>query len=193
METTRRQLLLASLGTAVLTSPVTACATFGGPAHGILGRHGSSPEDFMRIAIELARWDLVHFGAVLVDRTRKKVVGVGQNRSVENPTRHAEIVAIDDYFAQLGWFDHLDKAIFGLRDTALYTTAESCPMCMGAIVWAKIPEVYYGSSIPFLVAQGQEQIDVRAETIANAANFERPKVISGILEAECNALYQKTA
>ena len=192
MQTTRRQLLRATLGAAALAPSVTACAALGGPAHGIRGRRGQSPDDFMHMAIELAQWDVLRFGAVLVDRTSGEVLGAGQNRSIENPTFHAEIVAIDDYLSRLGCLDDLDEAILGFRNTALYTTAESCPMCMGGIAWARIPELYYGSAIPFLIQNGQWQIDVRAETIANAANFEKTKVVGGILEAECNALYRKT-
>jgi tRNA(Arg) A34 adenosine deaminase TadA len=143
------------------------------------------------MAIELAVLDALHFGAVLVDTRRGEVVGVGQNRSFEGPTLHAEIVAIDDYLSSLGCLGDLDEAILGLRHTALYTTAESCPMCMGAIAWARIPKLYYGSSIPFLAANGQWQINVRAETIAAAANFEKTEVEGGILEAECNALYRR--
>lgn len=190
MQTTRRQLLRATLGAAALAPSIGACA-LGGPAHGMRGRRGTSHDDFMRMAIELARLDVLPFGAVLVDRTSGEVLGAGQNRSIENPTFHAEIVAIDDYLSQLGCFDDLDEAIFGLRGTALYTTAESCPMCMGAIAWARIPELYYGSSIPFLIQNHQWQIDVRAETIANAATFEKTNVVGAILEAECNALYQR--
>jgi len=143
------------------------------------------------MAIELAQLDVFHFGAVLVDQGSGEVLGAGQNRSFEGPTLHAEIVAIDDYLSQLGCLDDLEKAISGLRGTALYTTAESCPMCMGAIAWARIPEVYYGSSIPFLIQNQQLQINVRAETIANATNFEKTKLFPGVLEDECNALYRK--
>jgi tRNA(Arg) A34 adenosine deaminase TadA len=164
-----------------------------GSSHPMHGRRGETPDDFMRMAIELARGDLLHFGAVLVSRASREVVGVGQNDSIKNPTRHAEIVAIDDYFSRLGVIEDLEKAIFGLRDTALYTTAEPCPMCMGAVVWARIPEVYFGSSIPFLSQNDQEQIDIRAETIASAARLGegsvRTKLVGGILEKECNALY----
>ena len=193
MQATRRDLLRATLGVAAAAQFAGACSLFGGPGQRLHGRRGASPEDYMRMAIELARGDLFPFGAVLVNRTSGEVVGVGENRSLENPTRHAEIVAIDDYFSRLGWFGDLEQAIAGLRDMALYTTAESCAMCMGAITWARIPEVYFGSSIPFLIQNDQWQIDVRAATIANAATFEKEKakLTGGILEAECNALYAK--
>jgi len=190
MDTTRRG-LLALLGTAALAPAASACAGLGKAPCRLRGRRGESDEDFMRMAIELAEWDVLRFGAVLVDTTCGEVVGVGQNRSFEGPTLHAEIVAIDDYLSSLGWFGDLEEAILGLRHTALYTTAESCPMCAGAIVWARIPKLYYGASIPFLAANGQWQIDVRAETIAAASNFEKTEIVGGILEAECNALYRK--
>lgn len=186
MEATRRSVLLSALAV-----PLAACAAWPGSGPRVHGRSGASDEDYMRLALELAKLDLLHFGAVLVDEESGRVVGEGQNRSYENPTLHAEVVAIHDYLDRLGCLDDLDKAIFGLRKTKLYTTAEPCPMCMSAIVWARIPKVYYGSSIPFLIAQGQWQIDVRAETIAKAANFEKTKVFGAVLERECNALYAK--
>jgi tRNA(Arg) A34 adenosine deaminase TadA len=147
----------------------------------------------MGMAIGLAVTDPIPFGAVLVDRKTGEVVGCGQNRSFQHPTRHAEIVAIDDYLSRAGPLAGVAKAILGLRETALYTTAEPCPMCMGAIVWARIPELCYGASIPFLVANGHMQIDVRAAAIAAAVTFEKPSVVGGVLEGACNALYRRLA
>jgi len=193
MQATRRDLLRATLGVAAAAQFSGACSLFGGPGQRMHGRRGASPEDYMRMAIELVRGDPFPYGALLVNRASGEVVGVGGNRSLENPTRHGEIVAIDDYFSRLGWFGDLEKAISGLRDMALYTTAEPCAMCIGAIAWARIPEVYFGSSIPFLIQNDQWQIDIRAATIANAVSFEKTKtkLTGGILEAECNALFAK--
>lgn len=78
------------------------------------------------------------FGAVVVkDGT---IVGRGHNRvtSSNDPTAHAEIVAIREACATLKTF-HLEGA-------ELYTTCEPCPMCMAAIYWAKIATVYYGNT-----------------------------------------------
>jgi guanine deaminase len=75
------------------------------------------------------------FGAVVVMDGR--VIGRGGNRviSTNDPTAHAEIVAIRDACRNMGNFD-LDGAV-------LYATCEPCPMCLAAIYWANIRMVYY--------------------------------------------------
>jgi guanine deaminase len=102
-----------------------------------------SPTDFMREALKLAE-DGVRsgrggpFGCVIV--RRGAVVGRGQNTvtSANDPTAHAEIVAIRDACRTQGTFQ--------LTDCELYTSCEPCPMCLAAIYWARIPTVYYGNT-----------------------------------------------
>ena len=79
------------------------------------------------------------FGAVIVKDG--KVIGKGHNRVLKDkdPTCHGEIMAIRDACKNLNSFD--------LSDCVLYTTAEPCPMCKGAILWANISKVYYGCNI----------------------------------------------
>lgn len=76
------------------------------------------------------------FGAIIVKDG--KIIGRGHNRVVLNqdPTCHGEMEAIREACKKLGTFD--------LRDCELYTTAEPCPMCLGATLWANISKVYYG-------------------------------------------------
>jgi len=78
------------------------------------------------------------FGCVIVQQGR--VVGRGHNRvtSTNDPTAHAEVVAIRDACARLETFQ--------LTDCELYTSCEPCPMCLSAIYWARIPTVYYGNT-----------------------------------------------
>lgn len=75
------------------------------------------------------------FGAVVVKDGR--VVGKGGNRvlATNDPTAHAEVVAIREACSELGTFD-LDGAV-------LYATCEPCPMCLSAIYWANVAEVIY--------------------------------------------------
>jgi tRNA(Arg) A34 adenosine deaminase TadA len=102
-----------------------------------------SHESFMREAIQLSV-DGVRsgrggpFGCVVV--RGGKVVGRGNNQvtSTCDPTAHAEMVAIREACRALGTFQ--------LPDCALYTSCEPCPMCLSAIYWARIPEVFYGNS-----------------------------------------------
>ena len=99
--------------------------------------------NFMReaIRISLAKMRSNHggpFGAVVV--RRGKIVGRGWNRvtSTNDPTAHAEVVAIRDACRRLKTFQ--------LDDCELYTSCEPCPMCLAAIYWARFRKVYYGNT-----------------------------------------------
>ena len=100
-------------------------------------------EQFMREAIQLAEDGMQSghggpFGCVIV--RQGKVVGRGSNRvtSTNDPTAHAEVMAIRDACASLQTFQ--------LADCELYTSCEPCPMCLSAIYWSLIPTVYYGNT-----------------------------------------------
>lgn len=79
------------------------------------------------------------FGCVIVKNG--KVVGSGHNQVVKNndPTCHGEMQAIRDACENLRTFD--------LSGCDLYTTAAPCPMCKGAIQWARIDKVFYGCDV----------------------------------------------
>ncbi|MSU52006.1 MAG: tRNA-specific adenosine deaminase [Opitutia bacterium] len=98
---------------------------------------------YMREAVQLAEQGMRSglggpFGCVIV--RRGKIVGRGSNRvtSTNDPTAHAEVVAIRDACAALQTFQ--------LTDCELYTSCEPCPMCLSAIYWARVPQVYYGNT-----------------------------------------------
>ncbi|WP_194974764.1 nucleoside deaminase [Aquiflexum lacus] len=100
-------------------------------------------EFFMKMAIELSRDGMDQgkggpFGCVIVKNG--KVIGKGSNSvSLTNdPTAHAEMVAIRDACKNLGHFQ--------LEDCELYTSCEPCPMCLGAIYWARPSKVFYANS-----------------------------------------------
>lgn len=78
------------------------------------------------------------FGAVIVKDG--EIVGKGHNQVTGNqdPTAHAEINAIRDACKNLGTFQ--------LNGCVLYTSCEPCPMCLGAIYWARLEKVYYACS-----------------------------------------------
>ncbi|WP_026474095.1 nucleoside deaminase [Alkaliflexus imshenetskii] len=98
--------------------------------------------DFMRMAIEMADENIRNgggpFGAVVVKDG--KVVGKGANQVTNHndPTAHAEVLAIRAASRELNTFN--------LSNCVLYTSCEPCPMCLGAIYWARIPHVYYGNN-----------------------------------------------
>jgi tRNA(Arg) A34 adenosine deaminase TadA len=98
---------------------------------------------FMREAIRLSiqmmrRGQGGPFGAVVV--RKGKIVGRGSNQvtSANDPTAHAEIVAIRAACKRLKTFQ--------LDDCELYTSCEPCPMCLSAIYWARLGNVFYGNT-----------------------------------------------
>ncbi|MDT7044114.1 nucleoside deaminase [Candidatus Nitronereus thalassa] len=142
-----------------------------------------TPEDFMRLAISMARnVPQYPFGAVIVRRPTGEVLAQGYNRSSLNPTFHGEIDVINRCAA--------DHAPLDWTELDLYTTAEPCPMCQSAIEWAGIATVYFGTSIPFLQQLGWRQIDIRSEEVSRRTPFRDTTIIGGILEQECNALFE---
>ena len=99
--------------------------------------------EYMKIANDLALDNLKTnvggpFGAVVVKNNQ--VVGKGSNHVLKDndPTAHAEVTAIRDACRFLNTYD--------LSGCVLYTTCFPCPMCMSAIIWANIQNVYYGNT-----------------------------------------------
>lgn len=107
--------------------------------------------DFMKEAIAESAKNLETgnggpFGAVIVKDG--VIVGRGHNEVIKNndPTCHGEMQAIRDACKHLGTYD--------LSGCELYTSAEPCPMCLSAIIWANIKTVYYGNSAKDAAAIG---------------------------------------
>jgi tRNA(Arg) A34 adenosine deaminase TadA len=143
----------------------------------------SSHEMYMAEAIEMAtRQPKYPFGCVLVDRENGEIVARGYNRGCQNPTWHGEIDAINNLVA--------NSAPRDWSELDLYTTAEPCPMCQGAILWAAIGRVIYGTSIPRLMELGWKQIDIRAEEVVTRSTFGRCELIGGVLASECDQLFR---
>jgi guanine deaminase len=78
------------------------------------------------------------FGAVIVQAG--KIIAEGSNAvtSMNDPTAHAEVLAIRRACEKLG--------VFELKDCELYTSCEPCPMCLGAIYWARLSRIYFAST-----------------------------------------------
>jgi tRNA(Arg) A34 adenosine deaminase TadA len=101
-------------------------------------------ERFMMRAIELARHGMRGghggpFGAVIV--RDGEIVGEGWNQVLANndPTAHGEVIAIRAACKNLG--------TFSLDGCEIHTTGEPCPMCLGAIQWARMHRIFYGFNI----------------------------------------------
>ncbi|BEG98181.1 nucleoside deaminase [Bacteroides sedimenti] len=99
-------------------------------------------EEFMRKAIELSIENIENgggpFGAVIVKGG--KIVATGVNRVTDScdPTAHAEVCAIRAAAKKLGTFN--------LSGCEIYTSCEPCPMCLGAIYWARLDKMYYANT-----------------------------------------------
>ena len=140
-------------------------------------------EFFMRRAIELAlNVPNVPFGALIVNRDTDEILAEGWNKTNINPTWHGEIDAINQLVLRQ---ESLDTS-----KLVLYTTAEPCPMCQAAILWAGIGMVVFGTSIRFLQNNGWHQIDILAQEVIHRSPRWSCKLISGVLEKDCNALFQ---
>jgi len=90
----------------------------------------------IRLSSEGMRLDIGGpFGCIIV--RNGEIVGKGNNQvtSTNDPTAHAEVSAIRDACRRLNMFQ--------LDDCELYTSCEPCPMCLGAIYWAKLRKIYY--------------------------------------------------
>lgn len=139
-------------------------------------------ERYMRRAIEIARSNRnAPFGAVIVDCETGEILAEGINDASRNPILHGEIMAILECAGahpEVNW-----------SRVALYTTAEPCPMCSNAVLWAHISHLIFGTSADTLRKLGRPQIGIRAQEIARRAPFSDVVIIGGILETECDALY----
>ena len=100
-------------------------------------------ENYMNEAVKAALRGIENneggpFGCVIVKNG--KIIGKGNNKvtSTNDPTAHAEITAIRDACSNLNSFQ--------LDDCIIYTSCEPCPMCLGAIYWARPAKVFYGSN-----------------------------------------------
>jgi len=98
--------------------------------------------EFLQRAIELALANVAAgggpFGAVIVREGQIIAEAVNRVTQANDPTAHAEVVAIRDACRALNRFQ--------LDDCAIYASCEPCPMCLGAIYWARLGQVYFAAS-----------------------------------------------
>jgi tRNA(Arg) A34 adenosine deaminase TadA len=98
---------------------------------------------FMARAIQLSI-DNVHsgrggpFGAVVVKDEAIVAEGANQVTATKDPTAHAEVLAIREACKKLGVFD--------LEGCEIYSSCEPCPMCLGAIYWARLSRIYFANA-----------------------------------------------
>jgi tRNA(adenine34) deaminase len=138
-------------------------------------------EGFMRIALEEAALGDYPFGAVIVSDGEVLARGRNLGKQQQDPTAHGEMVAIRRFLATHG----PEK----LKGTTLYTSGESCPMCMGAIVWCGISRVVYGASIAELATK-VGQIMITDAEIAAKTPFADIALTGGVLAEESLKLFK---
>jgi guanine deaminase len=116
--------------------------------------------DIMKLAIDEARRTMNEnkggpFGAAIIDK-QGNIISIASNLVLEShdPTAHAEIVAIRNASKKLKTHD--------LSECILYATGYPCPMCLSAIIWANIKEVYYATDL-----KDAENIGFRDDYIYN--------------------------
>jgi tRNA(adenine34) deaminase len=137
---------------------------------------------FMRLALEAAenayKLEEVPIGAVLVFEGNVIAIGHNRTRLDIDPTAHAEIVVIREAAKKI------DN--YRLLNTTLYTTVEPCSMCAGAMIWARITRLVYGTK------------DLKAGAVNSVFQLcsdpnlnHQINITSGILEKESQALMQK--
>lgn len=98
---------------------------------------------FMKIAIDLAKDNIKNnnggpFGAIIVRNGEIIATGVNNVTKNNDPTAHAEITAIRNACKKLETFE--------LNDCEIYSSCEPCPMCLGAIYWARFKKLYFAAS-----------------------------------------------
>jgi tRNA(adenine34) deaminase len=139
----------------------------------------TDPSHFMALALEearlAAREEEIPVGALVVRDGEILGRGRNSNRRDSNPTRHAEIAAIEEAARRL--------SNERLIDCDLYVTKEPCAMCAGAIIHSRIGNVYIGARDARYGACGTA-ISVCGNPLMN----HRPKIIFGVMEEECSLL-----
>ena len=136
-------------------------------------------EQFMREAIELSREKMRQgtsgpFGAVVVKDNL--IIGRGYNQVTANndPTAHAEVQAIRNACQQLNTFT--------LSDCVIYTSCEPCPMCLGAIWWARIDKIVYAANRTDAAKAGFSDDDFYQEL--SKENHQRSVSMQELMRAE---------
>jgi tRNA(adenine34) deaminase len=123
--------------------------------------------DALREAQRAAAEDEVPIGAVIVCQGRIIAKGRNMTERLNDPTAHAEMIAITA----------ATEAVGGkyLNDCTLYVTVEPCPMCAGALAWSQIGKVVYGASDP---KRGFSRF-------SPSLMHPKTEIVSGIMADEC--------
>jgi guanine deaminase len=143
-----------------------------------------APADLMRLAIEKCRHGIAAgqspFGCAIA--RHGEVLSCSHNTVVltTDITAHAEVNAIQEACRTVSNI-FLERAIVA-------TTCEPCPMCMAALHWARVKEVYYGATIADAEAAGFNELALPAAKLLHIGNSS-VKLTAGVLPADCQRLF----
>lgn len=132
--------------------------------------HEKFMKEALKEAMQAAAEDEVPIGAVIVCGGRIIAKGRNMTEKLNDPTAHAEMIAITAATEALG-----GKY---LNDCTLYVTVEPCPMCAGALAWAQTGQVVYGAADP------KRGFSCFSPSLLHP----KTKVISGVLGQECGEI-----
>ena len=180
----RRHVLLGAAGATIAPAAAAALPSLPDRALARAVQQPATKDDerFMREAIaEAARGDYP-FGTVIVKNGSIMARGRNLGKHEKDPTAHGEMVAIRNFLAAHG----PDQ----LKGTTLYTSGESCPMCMGAVVWCGISRVVFGASIAELATK-IGQIMLTDSEIAGKTPFADIGITGGVLAGVAGAVQVK--
>jgi tRNA(Arg) A34 adenosine deaminase TadA len=121
------------------------------------------------------------FGAVIVKNGAIIAEGFNQVTSSNDPTAHAEVVAIREACRKLGTFQ--------LTDCEVYTSCEPCPMCLAALYWARPKKVYYANDKKDAAKIGFDDDFIYEETFKSIA--ERTLPMERLLHEEALVAFQR--
>jgi tRNA(adenine34) deaminase len=136
---------------------------------------------WMQRALELAKKAEVHdevpVGAIIV--YEDKIIGEGWNQPIssDDPTAHAEIMALRDAGGKIG--------NYRLPNATIYVTLEPCTMCAGAIIHARLTKLVYAVDDPKTGACGSIFNLLQTEELNHKVEIEK-----GVMEEECRSLIQ---
>jgi guanine deaminase len=152
--------------------------------------------EFMLQAIRLATENVTSgrggpFGAVIVKDGKVIATGANQVTTINDPTAHAEIIALRNACQVLGTFK--------LEGCELYTSCEPCPMCLAATYWARCSAIYFGCTAAdaakagfddeFLYAQLSKPMSERSMPMANLSPQEAWKAFAAWIESDDKVEY----
>ena len=136
-------------------------------------------EYYMRAALQQAELALseneVPVGAVIVRNDRIIAAAHNQREQLRDPTAHAEMIAITQAAEAVGGWR--------LLECTLYVTLEPCPMCAGAILQARIPNLVYGAADPKAGA-----VSSLFHLLGDARLNHRTEVVPGVLDRDCGRI-----